>query len=324
MLFRIADQGVVQTDRLGEHRRVGHRLTDLRAIVLLAGSVRANQLRKATGRCALELPVGSNRTVLDCWREQLVSMAEQLGLTQLPVRVMVDHNSAMQPGVSQHGPIQLSVENDPSALRGTGGLLSDVAAEYGDDDLILVSHASQLLFEPLRDLAGALAQVRADVSMVCAADGTPSGLTLIRCGALRDISRVGFVDLNEQALPAIARDHEVRVVRYDQPVTHSVRTLSSYLQTLRLYHQAQHGERLRAASRRPEDWEKSFDVIENGAFVHPSAVIHDSVVLAGARVEAHAVVVRSVVCPQAVIGRGKSEVDRVVGSGVSGPVFAAR
>lgn len=318
MLFRIADQNVVQTQAQASLGRLGHQLSDLRAVVLLAGSVRANQLRKATGRCALEMPVGNNRSVLDCWREQLVTMAEQLGIDNLPVRVMVDQASGMTPGVTQYGPVQLSIEVDPGEFRGTGGLLSDVAREYRDDDLILASHASQLLFEPLTELAEAMAEVEADVSMVCSAEGTPSGLMLLRCGCLRDINPVSFVDLNEQALPAIAQKHDVRVVRYDQRTTRSLRTLSSYLETLREFHhrQAEGGRDQRDEP--AEDWEKTFGIVEAGALVHETAVIHDSVVLAGAKVGAHAVLVRSVVCPGIVIPDNASEVDCVVGERANG------
>jgi len=318
MLFRIADQGVAQIGFEQEFRRLGHRLSNLRAVVLLAGSVRANLLRKATGRSALEMPVSNGRSVLDCWREQLVTMAEQLGIENLPVRVMVDQASGMTPGVQQHGPVQLTIEIDPSEFRGTGGLLSDLAGEYRDDDLILVAHASQLLFEPLAELSGAMADIQADVSMVCSADGTPSGLTLIRCACLRGISPVGFVDLNEQALPAIAQKHDVRVVRYDQPTARSLRTLSSYLETLREYHRRHADGALRNTNHIHEEWEKTFGIVESGATVHETAVIHDSVVLAGARVEAHAVLVRSIACPGTVITRGRSEIDCVVGGQMNG------
>ena len=226
MLFRIADHGVVQADPPDGLRRLGRQLSRLRAVVLLAGSVRANHLRKATGRCSLEMPVADDRRVLDCWREQLVTLAEQAAIQTLPVRVMIDQGSRMRTGVSRHGPVQLRIENDPSEFRGTGGLLSDLAREYNDDDLILVTHASQLLFEPLAELAGALAEAEADVSMICGRQGEPAGLTLLRCGCLREVNAVGFVDLNEQALPAIAKSHDVRVVRYDNPAASSLRTLS--------------------------------------------------------------------------------------------------
>ena len=314
MLYRIADQAVMDAGTLGSSLRLGNQLSDLKAVVLLAGSVRANQLRKATGRAALQMPVGDHRSVLDCWREQLVTMAEQLGIRQLPVRVMVDKASHLKPGLRQYGPVQMSIELDPSELRGTGGLLSDLAGDYADDDLILVTHASQLLFEPLAELAGALAEVEADLSMICSASGTPSGLMLIRCGCLREINPVGFVDLNEQALPSIAARRDVRVVRYDQPIARSLRTLSSYLETLREYHHRHAGPQSPLHHRRHEPWEKTFGIIEKGAMVHESAIVHDSVVLAGARVEADAVLVRSVVCPDTWVARGRSEIDRVVGS----------
>ncbi|MEM8737033.1 MAG: hypothetical protein AAGG38_00950 [Planctomycetota bacterium] len=310
MLFKISQQELIQSGAADGRTRLSHQLSDLRAVVLLAGSVRANQLRKATGRCALEMPVGNNRSVLDCWREQLVTMAEQLGIERLPVRVMVDRASGMTPGVTQHGPVELSIEIDPSDFRGTGGLLSDLARGYRDQDLILATHASQLLFEPLAELAGAMAGPQSDVSLVCSADGTPSGLMLLRCGCLREINPVGFVDLNEQALPAIAQQHDVRVVRYDQPTARSLRTRRTYLETLREYHRQQYRGQLDGPPR--EAWEKTFGIVERGAQVHERAVIHDSVVLSGARVEADAVLVRSVVCPGAMIGPGRSEVDRVI------------
>ncbi|MEM6457929.1 MAG: hypothetical protein AAF710_00900 [Planctomycetota bacterium] len=280
----------------------------LRAAVLLAGSVRANQLRRATGRYAIEMPVSPHRTVMDCWREQLVAMAERFGLESLPVRVMTDCSRKIAARDTRHGPVSLSIETDPSDFRGAGGLLSDIAQSYDDDDYLLVIHASQLLFEPLVDLASSLAELEADVGLVCNPQGTPSGLMLIRCGCLREVSPVGFVDLNEQVLPAIAREHDVRVVRSDQPTTRSLRTLGSYLETLReLNLQPSHGT---AAPR--QDWEKTFGIVEAGAQVHPNAIIHDSVVLDGARVEADAVVVRSLVCPGSVVPARRHEIDAVV------------
>ncbi|MEM9881638.1 MAG: hypothetical protein AAF800_01825 [Planctomycetota bacterium] len=313
MLFKIAEEQVRQAGLPGVSFGLPRRLAGLRAVVMLAGSVRANQLRKSTGRSALELPVGDNRTVLDCWREQLVTMAEQLGMDRLPVRVIVDRASGMVPGESGYGPLSLSIEHEPGAFRGTGGLLSDLAAGYRDDDLVMVGHASQLLFEPLAELAGAMADAGADVSLVCSRDGTPAGLMLVRCGALRKINPVGFVDLNEQALPAIARDHDVRVVRYDQPISRSLRTRAGYLETLGAFHRRHAGAGADAASRPEEDWHKTFGVVEPGARVHATAVVHDSVVLGGAVVEAGAVLVRCVVCPDAVVGRDVSAMDRVVG-----------
>lgn len=312
MLFKSTDQLVAASDRLNLNGGTNQQLKRLRSVVLLAGSVRANELRKATGRCSLEMPVGNRRSMLDCWREELVALAERLGLEQLHVRVMVDQASQMGKGTRDYGPVRMSIETDPSEFRGTGGLLSDLAKGYEDDDLMLVTHASQLLFEPLTDLFSAVSGVKADVGMVCSQDGTPSGLTLIRCGCLRDINPVGFVDLNEQALPLIAKNHHVRVVRFDRPTSRSLRTLSSYLGTLREYHLRQSG-RFAETHGALEEWQPSFGIVEDGASVHETAVVHDSVVLGGARVEPEAVLVRCLVCPGAVVVRGTTQMDAVVG-----------
>lgn len=286
-------------------------LSGVRAVVMLAGSVRANQLRKATGRSPLEMPVGSNTTVMDHWCGQLAQLADHAGLAELPVRVMVDQSSVLERASKSHGPVRLRVEHDPSAYRGTGGLMSDLAREYPDDARLMIVHASQLPFEPLAEVLAERVDPTADVTILSDQDGTPSGVMLIRCGVLRGINPVGFVDLNEQALPNIAKEHDVRVARTQRPVTRSLRTLSGYLDTLREYHGRQNG-RLAPPSPFAEDWQASFQILEGGASIRETAVIHDSVVLAGARVEAGAVVVRSVVCPGAVVGPGESRVDSVV------------
>jgi hypothetical protein len=287
------------------------RLSRLRAVVLLAGSVVANELRKATGRSSLEMPVGNNRTVMDCWREQLVALAETVGLERLPVRVMIDRTARLPRHRNDHGPVTVSIEEDPTDLRGTGGLLCDLCQDYADDDLVLVTPASQILFESLTNQLLAMAELDADVTMVASADGAPAGLQLMRCGALRDIKRVGFVDFFEQALPKILERHDVRVVRYDQLTSRSLRTMDAYLSALQEYHQQASG---RLAPEMPfrEQWQPSFSIVEPGAAVHGTAVIHDSVVLAGARVDRDAVLVRSVVCPGASVEAGESHIDSLV------------
>ncbi len=282
------------------------------AVVMLAGQVRANPLRRATGRGTLELPLAAGHTVLDEWIEQLDGYARRhAGRRPLPVRVMLDQEAdfGRRPGCPEA--LDLNLERDPSRLRGTGGLLSDIARDYADDARLLVVHASQL---PLRPLAGVLAENpacgEADVTLMCTRDGQPSGIMLVRCGALRGLKGMGFIDLNEQALPRIAREAEVRVCRTPRPPTTSLRTTSGYLDTLRAYHGARSGS-LEAPGPFAEGWRPAFQVIESGASVAPGAIIHDSAVLSGARVDAGAVVVRSVICPGTIIGPGRHVIDTV-------------
>ncbi len=286
-------------------------LRGLQSVVMLAGSVRANQLRKATGRSPLEMPIAVNRTVLHEWCDHLREVAERAGLSELPVRIMVDQSAELDTTCRSTDALSLRVERDPSAYRGTGGLLHDLAREYPDSARLMVLHGSQLPFTSIADTLTQYAHDDADVTIVSDQDGVPSGVMLIRCGCLREINPVGFVDLNEQAMPEIAEKFDVRVVRTPHPTTRSLRTLSGYLETLRIYHHQRSG-RLLDDSPFAEDWQASFAVIEGGTTIDDQAIVHDSVVLAGARVEAGSVVVRSVICPGAVVGRGERRVDRVV------------
>ena len=308
----------------------GERLpVSLAGVVVLAGSVRANHLRRSTGRGPLEMPVSTSRSVMQVWERELSdlvaaqrSRAEAAGARAtgwaargepMPVRVMVDEAGPEVSGGRGGTELDLRIERDPSALRGTGGLLHDLARAYQDTDRLLVVHGSQL---PMRPLAEALAEVDhpgADVNILSDRSGSPAGVMVVRCGALRAISPVGFVDLNEQALPKIASDHDVRVTRLRRPLTRSIRTLSGYLETLRILNRRDSG-RLVSDDPFAEDWQASFYIAEGGANVDPTAIIHDSVILAGARVDAGAVVVRSVVCPGATVRRQQSIVDRILGA----------
>ena len=283
----------------------------LRAVVVLAGSVRPTRLRRAAGRFVLELPVDERHTILDCWREQVSDLVAACRLDRLPVRVMIDH--ATPPASRQHWPepVDLRIERDPLEYRGTGGLLRDLAADYADDELILVAGSPQLLLEPLTHITDTLASADGDVRLLAQHDGTPGGLMLIRCGAMRCISDVGFTDLKEQALPTIAEHHRVVVARRSGPCGLPVRTMADYLDALRHYHRRQQGQPLQRGVWH-EDWEASFSIVETGAQVDPSAIVHDAVILNGAVVESSAVLVRSVVGPGGVVTAGESVTDRLV------------
>lgn len=308
MNYRIAEHGVKTKRDTAVPRRP---LSDLRAVVLLAGDVRANTLRKMTGRSSPSLPVGASRTVLDCWREQLITLAETLQIDQLPVRVLISRGSGLTPHTERFGPVLMSIEYDPSSFRGTAGLLSDIARAYDDDDQLLVTSAGQILFEPLIRVAMDLYAAGGDFTLGTDPNGVPSGLMLFRCGCMREVNPVGFCDLNEQALPALSKDHDVRVARFAAPVAMSVRTLPGYLGALRAFHRHASG---RHDLDHPfeEQWRPTFGIVEPGASVGRNVIVHDSVVLSGACVESGAVLVRSVVCPGAVVGRDDHAVDQVV------------
>ncbi len=285
----------------------------LRGLILLGGSVRSGPLT-ALGRNILDLPVGGGGTILTRWLDQAAQVAQLLAMDYLPIRLLVDRQSIEPSSGQAAGPARCRVERDTSDYRGTGGLLADVTLDYSDDDLILVGNAAQVLLEPLTALLLALRKTGGALSVVDHRDGTASGLMLVTCRTLRLIPSVGFVDMKEQALPAIANHHDVRVLHCRRPTGLPVRSLADYLAALRALHRPVR----RAEQALAEDWKSTFAIIEPAASVAPSARVLDSVVLAGAAVEAGAVLVRCVVAPGAVVRKDRKVVDQCVTAGDKG------
>lgn len=289
----------------------------LSALVLLAGSVRANNFGASLGRSILDLPLLASNTVLQQWGVQAANLAQALGLERLVIRILLDHLASVPNAACFATNVTVQAERDRFDFRGSGGVLHDIAEDYPDDAYILVANAAAVLLDPLPGLFEALTTCSADIAIHAQPDGTPSGLMLIRCATLRQIATVGFVDMKEQALPAIARSHSVRVV-YRAVDCPAIRSLPEYLTVL--HQQARRnttGATAQSGSTDPfeEDWQSSFAVVESGSQVAQDVRIHDAVVLAGARVENHAVVVRSVVGKGGIIHRGQMVVHQIVGPG---------
>jgi len=283
----------------------------LRALVLLGGSVRTSQLSNATQRAVLDLPLDQTGSILNHWLSHAADVARWAEIDKLPVRVKVNQNAADPNSADLRHYGNFRVERDLSEYRGTGGVLHDLAADYDDEDYILMANAAQVLLEPLQSVTAALFAKGGDVTVVSHEDGTPSGLMLIKCKTLRLIPARGFVDMKEQGLPLIASKYDVRVLCRRKPTGLPVRSLADYVQALRFHHRAKSG-RQSAIDPLAEDWGPTFSLVEAGASVDASARVHDSIVLRGARVEPGAIVVRSVVCPGAVVSRDRTAVDQIV------------
>jgi mannose-1-phosphate guanylyltransferase len=235
---------------------------------------------------------------------------------------MIDQEALLPRTTGRHELVRLAVERDHGSYRGSGGVLYDLSQEHADDDLLLVASAGQLYEESLVGLASELAARSADVAIVAYDDGSPSGWMLLRCGALRGISPHGFVDMKEQALPAIAKKHAVAVVHRATAGAVQVRTAGGYIAALRRRYAGLHGAALRGADGDLDDpyreqWRPEFAIVEEGATVSSTAALHDSVVLAGAEVNAKAVLVRCLVCPGAVVPRGQTVMDQLIDTGGS-------
>ncbi|HYO11377.1 MAG TPA: WecB/TagA/CpsF family glycosyltransferase [Tepidisphaeraceae bacterium] len=294
-----------------ENGHVGS-LGRLRAMILLGGQVRSSALTEACGRSVLDLPLDAEGSIFNGWLAQASELARHAGLDKLPVLVMVNRNTPEPGSASPAYYGKFRVERDLSEYRGTGGVLRDLAADFQDDDLLLVCNAAQVLLDPLAAIATALDRKEGDVTLVSHNDGTPSGVQLIAAKALKMIPESGFVDFKEQALPLIATQYDVTVLHCRRPTALPIRTLADYVVAMRQYHRRRAAGKVQASDPLAEDWMPAFGVVEQGATVDPRAHVHDSVVLKGATVEAGAVLVRSIVCPGAVVKKDRHVVDQLV------------
>jgi N-acetylglucosaminyldiphosphoundecaprenol N-acetyl-beta-D-mannosaminyltransferase len=287
-------------------------LERLKAVVLLGGSVRPNKLTAAIRRSVLDLPLEDGQSILTHWRDQARALRQAIGaVDHLRVHVMVDRLAPHPKCPPPCDDVTMLVERDLTPYRGTGGVLRDLAIEYGDDDLLLVGNAAQALLMPLADVAVSLADLDSDVGLLCHADGTPCGLMLVRCGALRKIAAGGYVDLKEQALPQIAKEHKVTHLYQTRPSGLPVRNLEEYIGALQKRHRLSLGTPP-PASPFAEDRRPTFAIVEQGARIEKGARVLDSVVLKGAVVEEGALVVRSIVCPGGALSGGESAIDGLV------------
>ncbi|MFO0947981.1 MAG: hypothetical protein U1D30_19015 [Planctomycetota bacterium] len=283
----------------------------LRAFVLLSGSIRSNPFPAAIGRSILGLPVDDHRSLLAAWMDEASELSSELELGSLSLRVLMDRSSPKPDVPKSRAGVDLSLEQDRVEYRGSGGLLRDIASDYADDDFLLVGNGNQLLLRSLSSLTYRLSMLEGDISLVAHEDGTPSGLFLVRCGCVRDIAKVGFVDFKEQALRGIARKYCVKVLHLETPAGLPVRTRMEYLRALRL-HYSNHADTRETSSPYREEWMPAFSIVEDGARVEDDVRLCDCVVLTGGTIGAGAAVVRSVVCPGGQIAAGQTVIDRIV------------
>ena len=283
---------------------------NLRAVILLAGVVRNTPFNESIKRSLLALPLDPETTLLRHWYDQTRRLTGSCQSSSLPLRVLFDPQSLLPELPQLFDDTPLIVERDPLEFRGTGGVLFDSTASYAENEYVLVGNAACLLLNDLPTLVARLAESNADIALLAEPRGNPTGIMLVRCGTLRQISPIGFVDLNEQALPAIAAKHLVRVVRH--PVErYPIRTLAEYINALRQFN-------LNRTSGRTvddpfsENWISTFSIAERPQAVASTASLLDSVVLEGGEVQDGAVVVRSLICPGAVVRARATVIDEIV------------
>lgn len=280
-------------------------------MIILYGSVRTTPLSRRIDRSLLDLPLNTG-TVLSHHLSNAQACVRRFELKDFELRVLVDTESQppVDPGKSDG--VKYVIQQDASPIRGVAGVLADATRDMDDDEYIIVSSGAQVYLEPLDDLVHAMVKKNADVTFVSSVDGSPVGVWLIRCGVLKSVKSIGYVDLKEQSLDAWKSEHKVCVVERPRPYAHSMRSLMEYLGAIRAAAAGFGAGVTIDEDPYREDWESTFTVVEPGATVASDAVLHDSIVLNGATVGKGAIVVRSVICPGAVVSAGARVTDQVL------------
>lgn len=293
----------------------GRGLSDVRAVILLAGQVGRSPLADGAGRSLLDLPVGDGRRLIDLWAEQLEECAGVHGLERIAVCISVDRGGRMPELLTRAASsrVDFSLMRDPTEYRGTAGVVSDLTRSYDGSSRVIVAAASQVMREPFARVVADLARHDEAVSIVPYKGGELAGAFLLRCARLHDVAEVGFVDLKEQAIPGARGHGPLLAVHREAGASLPIRTLEEYIDALRAIHAVAPAEgRQPAADPFAETWEPAFAIVEPGAQVGDGAFLQDSVVLAGAVVGRGAILARSLVCSGAVVPAGACVVDRIV------------
>lgn len=287
-------------------------LRKLSAVVLLSGAIRTSDLARSIGRSVLDLPLDQSTTILQQWRNEVAALARSIGMGPLELRVMMDRYSIMPSSPVGDDAVRVKIGQDPQDYRGTAGILRDISMNDDENSYMLVANGNQVLLEPLEELAHDLSNCGGDITLLAHGDGTPTGVMLIRVGAIRGVRVLGFMDFKEQVLPKLAEEFDVRVLTRERATGLPVRTLDGYIAALTAHHRRLAGRPAFGDEVGSEQWFSTFSIQEDGATVAASARVHDSVILHGARVGTDAVIVRSVVSGTAVVKSGQLAADRVV------------
>lgn len=278
---------------------------------VLYGSVRSTALARKIDRSLLDLPLVSG-TLTTHHLANAKACARRFNLTDFEMRVLVDTDSPTPSEYPDLDGVRYVIQQDASPIRGVAGVLSDATKNMGDNEYIIVVSGAQIYLESLGDLVYAMAKKEADVAFVSSSDGAPVGVWLIRCGVLKSIKTIGYVDLKEQSLEAWRQEHKVCVVERVRAYTHSTRSRTEYINAIRAESDGFGSGTTIDEDPYREDWESTFSIVEPGAFVGEGVILHDSIALEGSKVGKGAVLVRSVICSGAVVAPGARVTDEVL------------
>jgi len=295
------------------------------AFLMLAGGLRHSPLSAAARRSVLDLALTPARTALEFWLERVDDLTDACDGPRPEVRVIHNHHTFAPSPPIQPAMGAFTSESEAKDYRGPAGVARDACDRYAPDATILLVEGSRCMTGSLAGIVREHAATGATVTVGCNPDMSPAGIYAVRRSAFDHVPGGGFMDLKEQWLSRlVAAKEDVRVHVFTDGASHPMRTLAQYLSAVRAVNpQLTGGEDPHASIRSGNDSESHFrPVVQRDASIDPSAIVIDSVVMAGAVVGPGAVVARSLICPDAVVHRDSEIVEGVVAG--SAPMSAQR
>lgn len=278
--------------------------------LLLAGSLRtarAAPLAAALGIPTAALPIDGKACVLSWWLCELL----QRGLADHVSVAIADEADrifyeriAAEWGCEQ----RFSVWLDRAPHRGAGGTVRDYCDDQSQAGLergILVVECSTFGAFNLGHFLGAI-EPASEATVLATASGQPCGVMHLTAKAVSRIPTIGYFDLKEQLLPALAAQGGVVPAIQTSIVPHRISDLRSYLALVAGQAQGAASPASSTASSPASSTASSTvsSLVSESAEIQGGAnVAPDVLVGRGVQVHAGAVVVGSVLMPGAIVGR---------------------
>jgi hypothetical protein len=291
------------------------------ACVLLAGGLRLSPLAEAARCPTVELWLTSRQTVFGRWCDVLYDAlgVEDLDLGERPRIDVVHSGSGFEPAKDlTDSRFVVTTRAEPGSFRGPAGVLRDVTQDLSADAGVLVAESARYIGGSIGLILDEWDKLRSDVLIACHPDGTPTGIMVMRRGALELVPDTGFMDTKEQWLPRVIKaglrvwTTETREFR-PYPLRTREQFLSASCVAAGLPCPEMHEESVLGPPRLLKGgYDRSR--VSDRASIGAGAVISDAVVMPGAVIGSEAVVVRSIICPGGVVPAGAEVVEQVVPS----------
>lgn len=277
------------------------------SVLFLAGGPVQPPLQRALGFPVAGLPLAPNCTLLVAWLEVVDRC---VATVRSSTHLLCSSESdaawfAAELRRAGRGPASVDVRVDARAHRGVCGLVADTAAACPLAEWLLLIELNTLPPLSLSSLLAAASKPQVSMAVGASRDERPSGAFLLRSNLLKDVPKLGYVDLKEQFLPqVVSRGGRIEsAVLSETAVRLSDRR--NYIRSIRIWQ----SERAMATSG-PSVAGNS--LLCEGVDVPDGAFVLDSAILPGAIIGRGAVIARSVVGPLMHVPEGAVLVDAVL------------